>query len=583
MVISNRRLYWVLLCSIMLIAFVLRLITIDHGLPGLQVGDENSDLSTALRLTEGELPERHVRYHRSLIAYVDGAAIAGLFGSEILAGDVRSVAEFRNLYFSDYDRFAWFTRLMMAALTTLAVLFVGLAGRTIHPRIGLLAALVLAVNGFFLINSVFALPDGLVTFSAGFFIWMVMRVWKSRRERDYFGAGFGLALVMLSKFSALYIAAGLVIAHVGIVWDEAGSFWRWRFLKRLVLHPGVLWASLGLVVGNLLLNPLGFIYPNDLRYEINRLFGYAYSPYESSLAGQLKIIWAQIKDMTFHAWRWMVPASLLGLAAARRWKHSVPYWIVVASFLVLLIMIGRVISVNYKVFFWTSWLIPMALLSGIGIDWLIGLSNRRLWRAFLVGVVTILFVLEGLFTFNIVDIFEHTDTRLQAKQYIEKQIPPGTPILIGSPLAYSVPLLRDETSITRAMQLGAAKLESWQWWLDQSPDQRPSPAYDLHGPEFRKTTVGYEALQEMIADNAIQYVIDTEYCWGPKKPASQATIDFPVISDEQRSQWELVRVFSPFGSDECLGRIDDRTGLTHARLLTRQQRTGPIVRIYRVR
>lgn len=582
MATGKPRLFWALLWCIMLIAFGLRLITIDHGLPGLQVGDENSDLSTALRLTEGELPERHVRYHRSLIAYVDGAAVAGLLGIDILTGNVRSVVQFRDLYFSDHDRFAWFTRLMMALLTTLAVLFVGLAGHTIHPRIGLLAALVLATNGFFLINSVFALPDGLVTFSAAFFIWMVMCVWKSRRKRDYFGAGIGLALVMLSKFSAVFIAAGLIIAHVGIVWDEVGSLGCWRFLQRLVLHPGVLWASFGLVVGSLLLNPLGFIYPDDLRYEINRLFGYAYSPYESSLTGQLKIIWVQIKDMILYAWRWMVPASFLGLAAAHRWKHSIPYWVVVASFLALSIMIGRVISINYKVFFWTSWLIPMALLSGIGIDWLIGLSDQRLRRVFLVGVATILFVLEGLFTLRIIDIFERTDTRLQAKQYIEEQIAPGTPILIGSPIAYSVPLLRNETSITRATQLGAAKLESWQWWLDQSPEQRPGPAYDLYGPEFQGTMVGYEALQEMIADNAIQYVIDTEYCYGPKDPTSQAAIDFPVISDEQRNQWELVRIFSPFGGNECLGKIDDRTGLAHARFLDRQQRTGPIVRIYRV-
>jgi len=583
MPVGKIRLFWALLCCILLITFGLRLITLDHGLPGLQVGDENSDLSTALRLTEGELPKRHVRYHRSLIAYVDGAAVMGLLGSELLAGNVRSLAQFRDLYFRDYDRFVWFTRLMMACLTTLAVLFVGLAGRAIHPRIGLLAALVLAINGFFLINSVFALPDGLVTFSAALFMWMVMRLWQHRRKRDYFGTGIVLALVMLSKFSAVSIAAGLVVAHIGIVWEETGSSGRWQFLKRVVLHPGVLWAALGVIAGNLLLNPLGFIYPDDLRYEINRMFGYAYSPYESSLTGQLKIIWAQIKDMTLYAWRWMVPMSLLGLVAFRRWKLTIPYWIVVAAFMALFIMIGRVISVNYKVFFWTPWLIPMALLSAIGIDWLIGLSSRGVWRAVLVGAAALLLMLEGLFTLKVVDIFEHTDTRLQAKQYIEQQIAPNTPILIGSPLAYSVPLRRDETSITRAIQLGATKLKSWQWWLDQPADRRPGPVYDLYGPEFRATTASHDLLQEMIASNAIQYVIETEYCYGPKNPESQATIDFPVLSEKQRSQWELVEIFSPFGSDECLSKIDDRTGLAHARFLDQQQRTGPIVRIYRVR
>lgn len=548
MVLRGPRLFWALLCCILLLAFGLRLFTLDHGLSGLQVGDENSALSTALRLTEGELPQCHVRYHRSLIAYVDGAPVTGLLGSELLAGNVQSLAQFRDLYFSDYDRFAWFTRLMMAVLTTLAVLFVGLAGRATHPRIGLLAALVLASNGFFLINSVFALPDGLVTSSAALFIWMVMCLWQYRRKRDYFGTGIVLALVMLSKFSAVSIAAGLLVVHIGIVWEEAGSSGCWRFLKRLVLHPGMLWTVLGLIAGNLLLNPPGFIYPNDLRYEINRLFGYAYSPYESSLTGQLEIIWAQIKNMALYVWRWMVPISLFGLATFRRWKHTIPYWIVVAAFMALFIMIGRVISINYKVFFWTSWLIPMVLLSAIGMDWLIGLSSRGVWRVVLVGAAAVLLVLEEVFTLSIVDIFEHTDTRLQARQYIEQQIAPNTPILIGSLLTYSVLLLRDETSITRAIQPGAAKLESWQWWLDQPVDQRPSPVYDLYEPEFQAPTASHDLLQEIIASNAIRYVIDTEYCYGPKILNRKPLLIF----------WCLAKTTQPVGIGQTLLPLRER-------------------------
>jgi hypothetical protein len=580
MATNTNRAFWGILSLIVCIAFAMRLITLDHGLPDLQIGDENSDLSTALRLTERELPQRHVRYHRSLIAYVNGAAVGGLFGREMLTGQVDGVPPFRDLYFSDNARFVVATRLMMALLTTLAVLWVGLAGRVLHPRVGLLAAAALTTNGFFLINSIFALPDGLVTFSVALFMWLAMRVWQHRRPRDYFAAGVALAVVMLSKFSAVSVGAALIPAHLSLVWDETRPQ-RGPFVRRLVLHPGVWWAALGLVVGNLLINPLGFIYPKDLFYEINRLSSYAYSG-SPSLTQQIKTITEHLAAMSGYAWRWMIPASLMGVFAARRWKLSAPYWIIFTGFWALFFTIGRVLSNNYKVFFWTSWLIPMALLSGVGLEAWIGLGRQRRWQIGLAAVAVGLLALDGTFALHLMRLFERTDTRLQAQQYVESQITPGTPILIGSPIAYSVPLQRDETSIRRALALGAPELESWRWWLDQPADQRPGPAYNLFGPEYQRVTAGYDDLQQVIDENSIQFVIETDYCFGPTNPASDTAFDFPPVSDTQRQQWELVRVFSPFAAASCPDTIDDRTGLAPAHHVNRQQRTGPVVRIYRV-
>jgi hypothetical protein len=86
----------------------------------------------------------------------------------------------------------------------------------------------------------------------------------------------------------------------------------------------------------------------------------------------------------------------------------------------------------------------------------------------------------------------------------------------------------------------------------------------------------------VIDENSIQFVIETDYCFGPTNPASDTAFDFPPVSDTQRQQWELVRVFSPFAAASCPDTIDDRTGLAPAHHVNRQQRTGPVVRIYRV-
>lgn len=578
--LKNPRAFWMLLAVILLAGFGTRLMIADHGFPGLQIGDENSDLSTALRLTQGELPAAHVRYHRSLIAYADGSAVAGLLGVHVLRGDVRSLDDFQDLYFQDHDQFTLATRLMMALLTTLAIGLVGLTGRFLSDRVGLLAALALSVNGFFLLNSTFALPDGLVTFSVALFVWLLMRLWKQRRSRDYFLAGIGLALIMLSKLSAAVAGTGLIAVHCGIVWEGAAHDPK-RFFRALLFHRGVLWATLGLVAGNLCFNPLAFIHPADLRHELQRLDEYAYTPYESSLQGQLKIIWVQLKEMILTAWRWMLPASILGIVAAARWKRHGPYWVIVTIFATLLIVIGRVISINYKVFYWTPWLIPMALLSAIGLDFLLR-AKRRPLRVTGGLVVAALLALEGAHTLQIVRIFDRTDTRIEAQQYIERTISPGTPIMSGAPIAYSVPFQRSETSIRRALDLGSPQLEAWKWWLEQAPGQRPGLPYDVYGPEMQSVIDTYADMDRLISEDHIAYVVEADFCYGPKTPSSPSAIDFPAISDAQRDRWELVQVFSPFEEDHCTGKIDDRTGFAPAQDTGKQVRTGPIIRIYRV-
>ena len=149
----KKRTFWLLLGCILLFGFVTRLVALQHGLPYTQVIDENGDLSTALHYLQGEIPARHVRYHRSLIAYVDLASVGGLFGYSYLTGHVSGLDDFQDLYFSNRASFTVATRFTFAILTTLAMLVVALIGRYISGRIGLLAAAALAVNGFFMFNS----------------------------------------------------------------------------------------------------------------------------------------------------------------------------------------------------------------------------------------------------------------------------------------------------------------------------------------------------------------------------------------------------------------------------------------------
>jgi hypothetical protein len=176
--------YWLALAVVLLFCLIVRIGIMGHGLPYLQVVDENSDLSTALRLTEGEIPAPHVRYHRSLIAYLDAASIGGLFGYTFLTGEARNLADFRDLYFSERELFTLATRFTFVILTTLTVLMVAQIGAYINRWVGILSAVVLALNAFYTQNSVYAMPDALVMITVALFLWMTMRAWKFHRGRD---------------------------------------------------------------------------------------------------------------------------------------------------------------------------------------------------------------------------------------------------------------------------------------------------------------------------------------------------------------------------------------------------------------
>lgn len=577
----NRPLFAIGLSLLLLLNLGLRLALADHGLPHLQIGDENSDLSTALRLTKGELPQWNVRYHRSLIAYVDASATASLLGFELISGNVRNLQDFQDLYFTDRWLFTLATRILMGLLTTAAVLFVGLTGRYLSELAGFSAALCLATNSFFLINSLFALPDGLVFFSVALFLWLTARMMHLKRATDYFFAGAGLALVMLSKFSASVVAVGLIAAHLTITRHETGALDA-RFWRRLVFDRRLVALGAGVFLGNIFFNPLGFIYPRDLIREFNHMTSYAYSP-EANLLAQFEIIRTHLREIVPLIWRWMLPFSLIGIAAALRYAKQSVYWVVLFSFLALLITIGRVNTQFYKPFYWTPWLIPTSLLSGFGVQFLFSVISRKR-RAIIIPALAAVLLLEGRFLIHIASIFRRPDTRELALAFVEQYIPAGTPIISGQPLAYSVPIQRNDTSIRRASELEGRMLDSWQWQLQHPDTARTRQLYDLYGPEMQQTIDSFSDMIALIETESIDYIIEADYCYGTEHdPASNSSIEYPALNDELRSHLTLLKEINPFTEKSCLGTIDDRTGLSfNLSALNAQIRTGPIIRIYEV-
>lgn len=570
---------------IVLVSLVARLITLDHGLPQLQVTDENSDLSVALRLTQGELPATNMRYTRSLITNTNLAAVAGLFGYTYLTGEARSLSEFRDLYFSDRALFTTATRVLQAVLTSLAVAFVGFIGHRFSPATGLLAAALLAFNGFFTLQGIYALPESIITFAIALSLWLFTRLWERGRAWDYFLAGVGLAVVMISKLSAASIAVALVIAHLDIVRRQrpVGAL---AFLRRLLLSRAVLALVVGVIIGNLVLSPVAFIRPNDLIFELRFLSQYAYGSAAPSLTDRLTTPVSNVVGIIPLIWRFSLIATLLGFAAAIRWHRLPLYWMLVAALLALTITIGTIGHPYYRLYYWVPWIIPMTLVGGIGLGWLWGLAATRPARIVVGLGIGALLIAEALFTLHILRLKDSQDTRVLALAYLEATLTPDTRLAANDPLGYGVPMHRSAASIERALALGAPQLESWNWTLRLPQSARPAPAFDIYGPELQAVIDTYADFDALLTRDDIQYVVETDYCHGYiPRPDSDSAQEYPAIADDQRARWELVAVFSPFITDTCQGYIEHRYAIAidEVRALEQQVRQGPLVRIYRVR
>lgn len=573
--------FWLPLLLIVCAAFAIRLWGIQQGLPNIQWTDENSDLSTALRLLNGELPARHVRYHRSLIAYVNLGAVGGLFATDFLTGQVSNVDEFRSLYFSDRALYTYATRFVMALLTSFSVAFIGLAGRYINQNVGLLAAALLFGNGLYAIHSLYALPDTLIGFSIALYLWMTLRAWRFGRDRDYLWLGISFALVMLSKLSASPVIVGVVVTQFVMNWQHRNGD-GFSVLRATVFTRKWLWLLLGIVIGNIVFNPIAFLYPADLVWEIRNLNNHAYGA-SFSMFEHIQIIVTHIVGIIPLTWRWAFIATLLGIIEVFR-RRLTPHWSILIVFIVITLTIASVTTNFYKVSYWIPWVVCMALLGGIGLDalskWVA--AGRLSWIGW--GVVALILFAETSFMISIVARKTATDTRQLALDYIQSNIDGGSSIMVGDVISYSVPLQRDEASINQAIELGASTLAVWEWWLSLPTETRPTPAYRIFGPEWQQTIDSFEELSALIDQEQIQYVVDDDYCGGgAKRPDSDSAIEFPALSDQMRSEWELVATFSPFPTDDCISSIEWRLGLAidDINALNQQVRPGPIIRIYR--
>lgn len=583
----SEKLFRRILLGIVIFAFLIRLVSIDHNLPYQIISDEGSDLTTAVRLLQGELPARHVRYHRSLIAYSNLVPITGVFVINYLDGDVRSIEDFQNLYFSNRAEFTFATRLWMSILTTGAIAFTGLAASYINRKVGLLASLILALNAYYFHISLFALPDALGTSMTALAIWTIMRVWKYRRTRDYILMSLALALVMLAKLQASTIGIGFLIAHGYISYENVEGNWK-RLPIAYISDKNFLVAAVTGILANILFNPLAFIYIDDLIFEIERMRSAIYGQDEITISLWTARVVEELTNVVFVIFRWITFLIFLAIIPVWNQRRHAPYIIIIAMMIFISwIALSSRLSPRSQFYYWSPVVIVGAITGGIGGVYLIdALQSLRRSLAFPIAVVIIcsMIVLEGSFLLQMFGMMNQETTQELAREWIVENVEADSPIISGSPIIVSAPINRNEDSINRAMELRETSLAQWDWYLAQAEDRRPTPAYEIYGPEYLIAIDSYEDLQVLIAEASIEYIVFTDYnCSGQDDdPAINSLSAYPPRSSSMINNWELVFSASSYASGACDSAIHPRTKISFSEAIYQHIRTGPYIEIYRI-
>ena len=229
----------ILLALVVSLAFVLRAWGANAGLPQSYVSDEYEFVHDALRMMKGGDLSPHTWYHPTLQPYVALATYSAVFLLGVREGrwvEVKQVTEEDMLYWG---------RFVGVVSGTLTVLVAFLLGRRLSgPRVGLLAAALLAVFPAAVEHSQYNKPDPLLGLMTALSV-LVALAYLDRGGRGWaVGAGLAIGLTLATKYNGIVVVVPFLLA----VAFRHG----WQMLARPDLYLG----GLGIVAGFFLGCPL---------------------------------------------------------------------------------------------------------------------------------------------------------------------------------------------------------------------------------------------------------------------------------------------------------------------------------------
>ncbi|MFH1038933.1 MAG: glycosyltransferase family 39 protein [PVC group bacterium] len=224
-----------ILSAILAFALVLRLWGIGFGLPGVYHPDEERIVHHALAFGLGDLNPHYFNYP-SLPMYLLFFEYGAFYAFGRLVGVFAGVADLQALFFTDPTAFYLIGRATGAILGTLTVLLAYLLGKKAYGRpAGHAAGSILAVTFLHAENAHYIATDIWLTFFIAAAFLPILEILRGGERKAYIWAGFLAGLGAASKYNAATLALPIFLAHW---WNPRAPGNRWRRIR-----DGRLWLA----------------------------------------------------------------------------------------------------------------------------------------------------------------------------------------------------------------------------------------------------------------------------------------------------------------------------------------------------
>lgn len=203
------------LAGLLLLSLLLNLWGISYGLPDRYYPDEGRIVNNALAFGLGDFNPHYFNYP-ALPMYLLFFLYGGYFALGRLAGLFASAADFQLLFFSDPSSFYLIGRAANALAGTAGVFLLYKMARETYrdQKIGLLAGTLLATLPYFVFYSHFIVTDIL---QAVFVLWsyiFIIRILRTGKLKNYFWAGALAGLGTATKYSPVVLIVPIALAHI---------------------------------------------------------------------------------------------------------------------------------------------------------------------------------------------------------------------------------------------------------------------------------------------------------------------------------------------------------------------------------
>jgi hypothetical protein len=284
--LEPRRLRWALLAGVLLLAAALRFVGLGFGFPALTHADEPQVVMVAVNAATGQLSPGFFAYP-ALFPYLCGLVLRLWVLVQPWAwADFQA---FFDRYCTDPQQAFLVVRACGAATGVgLVAATAWLGRRAAGPRVGLLAAAVMAVNVYAVRDAHFAVTDTPVALASALALVAILAVLEGRGLRSALVAGVAVGLAAGTKYPAGALALPLAAALAWRGWRGQGG---WRVAGR-----DIALAALAAAVAFLVTNPFVLLdfgtFQADLAREAERRLAVSAAQFEGP------------------AWRWYLGRTL---------------------------------------------------------------------------------------------------------------------------------------------------------------------------------------------------------------------------------------------------------------------------------